>query len=197
MRLSIVSVCFFSPLMKQELTACTFSTFGVPVYAQQHIWNNLGKIIFQRACVRISNYAVGAIFCRERSRKGRWFFFSILLRPVLQHSVIIHSKEGDRSAGNLLQHSTRWLLSVSSCQMEARTMNFEWTREHEKTCSNLKQKSRTGSGPVIVSLSVCGGLLSASCEGINLSCGDNFWLIWNIGSFEKMGTAGAAVITEA
>lgn len=73
--INCVCVFFFSPLMKQELTACTFSTFCVPVYAQQHIWNNLGKIIFQRACVRISNYAVGAIFCRERSRKGRWFFF--------------------------------------------------------------------------------------------------------------------------
>lgn len=73
--INCVCVCFFSPLMKQELTACTFSIFCVPVYALQHIWNNLGKIIFQRACVRISNYAVGAIFCRERSRKGSWFFF--------------------------------------------------------------------------------------------------------------------------
>lgn len=65
-----VCVFFFPPLMKLELTACTFSIFCVPVYALQHIWNNLGKIIFQRACVRISNYAVGAIFCGEKSRKG-------------------------------------------------------------------------------------------------------------------------------
>lgn len=65
-----VCVCVFFLLMKQELTACTFSIFCVPVYTLQHIWNNLGEIIFQRARVRISNYAVGAIFCRERSRKG-------------------------------------------------------------------------------------------------------------------------------
>lgn len=31
----------------------------------------------------------------------------ILLRPVLQLRVITHSKEGDRSAGNLLLYSAR------------------------------------------------------------------------------------------
>lgn len=43
----------------------------------------------------------------KKAERAVDFFFSVLLRPVLQHSVIIQSKEGDRSAGNLLQHSTR------------------------------------------------------------------------------------------
>lgn len=32
---------------------------------------------------------------KEAERAVDFFFFSILLRPVLQHSVIIPSKEGD------------------------------------------------------------------------------------------------------
>lgn len=81
----------------------------------------------------------------KEAKKAADFPPPIILRPVLQHSVIIYSEEG-----TLLQHSMRWLLSVSSCQSEASMMNFEWTGERVQTFSNLKQKSRTGSGLVIV-----------------------------------------------
>lgn len=160
MRLSIVcvSLCFFFLLMKQELTACTFSIFCVPVYTLRHIWNNLGKIIFQRARVRISNYAVGAIFCRERSRKGTWS------TPPPSFSGQYCS-----SVSSLTPKRETEVLEICSsippgdfCQSApVRRRRKQWILNE---CVNTRRgkeawnkRARTGWTPVIVCVSVCGG----------------------------------------
>lgn len=193
--INCVCVCVFL-LMKQELTACTFSIFCVPVYTLRHIWNNLGKIIFQRARVRISNYAVGAIFCRERSRKGTWSPPpqppQTCIAARCHHSLQRGRQERWKSAP--LFHEVTFVSQLLSDAGEDDEfwMNA-WTPEEVKQPETKEQSWNC----LRLRLRLWRGSLAPPCEGTNLSCGDNFRLICNIGSFEKMGTAVAAVITGA